>query len=108
VAKPVQLRSLAVDDIDDAIEHYQREAGDAVAGHFIDALQRALTRIGRYPHSGSLRFAVDLDIPELRCAPLPRFPYAIFYREASKQIDVWRVLHTRRDILTLLTDTGDT
>ena len=104
MAKPVRLRTLAADDIDDATDHYLNEAGDAVAGASVDAVERALKRIGRHPHSGSLRFAFELEIPELRCVPLLRFPYVIFYLEATDLIDVWRVLHTRRDIPTLLAD----
>ena len=104
MAKPVRLRSRATQDIDSAVDHYQRERGDAVAGRFIDAVERALKRIGRHPHAGALRFSYDLDIPYLRYVTLARFPYLVFYREAEDDIDVWRVLHTRRDLPTILAD----
>ena len=98
MAKPVRLRSRATQDINSAVDHYQREGGDAVAGRCIDAVERALKRIGRHPHAGALRFSYELDIPDLRNVPLARFPYMVFYREADDDIDVWRVLHSRRDI----------
>ncbi|CAN5706307.1 MAG: type II toxin-antitoxin system RelE/ParE family toxin [Ilumatobacteraceae bacterium] len=98
MAKPVRLRQLAVGDIDAAVDYYLTVAGDEVAGRFLDAAERALVHVGRHPHHGSLRFAYELDIPDLRAWPLTRFPYLVFYVETDTQIDVWRVLHTRRDI----------
>ena len=102
MAKPVRLRSLATHDIASAVDHYQSHASDAVAGRFIDALDRALTHIGRHPQAGALRYSYDLDIPGLRYVQLARFPYAVFYRDGDDEIDVWRVLHTRRDLPTVL------
>ena len=104
MAKPVQLRRRADDDINTALAHYLAEAGPAIAAEFIDALEQGLAHIGRHPHNGSLRFAFELDIPELRAWPLTRYPYLIFYVEHERRVDVWRVLHTRRDIPTALAD----
>ena len=104
MTKPVRLRTLAADDVDGAIDHYLHEAGDTVADQFVDALEHALTRIGRHSHAGSLRFAFELEIPALWCIPLARVPYVVFYFEAADRLDVWRVLHTRRDILSTLAD----
>jgi toxin ParE1/3/4 len=66
-----------------------------------------LQHVGRHPHSGTLRFSYELDIPELRVWPLPRFPYLVFYVEGDNEIDVWRILHTHRDIPATLTDNED-
>jgi toxin ParE1/3/4 len=96
------LRRLAADDINTVLAHYMAEAGPAIATGFIDALERGLAHIGRHPHSGSLRFAYELDIPELRAWPLTRYPYVVFYVEHESRVDDWRVLHTRRDIPTAL------
>jgi toxin ParE1/3/4 len=65
-------------------------------------------QLGRRPHRGSLRFAFALDIPGLRAFPVSRFPYLVFYVERETELDVWRVLHTSRDIPTTLVeaDTG--
>jgi toxin ParE1/3/4 len=98
VAQPVRLRQLAAADGDDASEYYRREADDQTAIDFIDAVERGIRRIGRSPHMGSLRFAYELSIPDLRAWPLRRFPYVVFYVVTDEEIDVWRILHTRRDV----------
>src|SRR5690242_7021259 len=96
--KPVVLRALARRDVDDAIDFYLSEAGDAVALRFIDALQAALGAIGQHPAAGSPRYGQELELPGLRCRALARFPYAVFYLERERDVDVWRVLHVKRDI----------
>ena len=50
--KPVVLRERARRDIDEAVEHYLAEAGEAVALDFIDALEDARRRIGEQPAIG--------------------------------------------------------
>lgn len=45
-----------------------------------------------------MSYAHDLDLPGLRFWPLTRFPYLVFYFKQSDCLDVWRVLHGRRDI----------
>jgi toxin ParE1/3/4 len=98
MAKPVRLRRLAAKDIDDALDHYLSEAGRDVAARFVGSVERAISHVARHPHHGSLRFTFELDLPDLRCWPLSRFPYLVMYVERDTEIDVWRVLHTRRDI----------
>ena len=96
--KPAQLRAVAAADIDRAVDHYLDEADADVAARFVDALERALARLARQPQLGSLRFAYDLGIPDVRIWPVHRFPYLIFSVEQDDRLDVWRVLHDRRDI----------
>lgn len=76
--KPVVLRDMARNDIEQAVDHYLAEAGPAVALRFIDAAEAALRGIGKLPGSGSPRYAHELDIPDLRSLPTGRFPYLIF------------------------------
>ena len=64
--KPVVLRERARRDIDEVVEHYLAEAGEAVALDFIDALEDARRQIGEQPASGSPRYAHELDVPGLR------------------------------------------
>jgi len=54
--------------------------------------------IARQPATGSPRYAHELDLPGLRCWPLRRYPYLVFYVELPRHVDVWRILHRRRDI----------
>ncbi len=98
MAKPVQLRQLAADDIDAALGYYRREAGESPATGFVDALEAELGRISQHPLIGSLRYSYELDIPGLRSGPLVAFPYIVFYIDRAECVDVWRVLHARRDI----------
>ncbi len=103
-ARPVRLRELAAVDVDQAVDHYLAEADTDIALRFVDAVERAVAQIGRSPHSGSLRFSYELEIPDLRVLPLARFPYLVFYVVGDNFVDVWRILHTRRDIPTAIGD----
>ena len=102
MAKPVRLRELAADDLDDATGYYLEHAGPQTTLEFVDAVERAFGWLGRNPRVGSLRFAHELDIPELRAVQIARFPYVAFYVDSPETIDVWRILHTRRDMPTTL------
>jgi toxin ParE1/3/4 len=66
------------------------------------AAEDAYAFLSRHPGAGASRYAYELDIPGLRSWPLRRFPYLIFYMEQADHIDVWRVLHGRRDIPALM------
>lgn len=97
-----QLRAAAERDVDDAVAYYRDEAGPQTALDFIDSLEAAIEHLCAYPFSGSLRFAFELEIPDLRSWTLQRFPYLVFYVPDDDRIDIWRVLHARRDIPTFL------
>lgn len=96
--KPVIPRAAAGRDIDEAIQHYLSESGPVVASGFVDALEQAFRHIARHPGTGSPRYAHELNFAELRCWTLRRYPYLVFYVECADRIDVWRVLHGKRDI----------
>jgi len=96
--KPLFPREHARRDVEDAVDYYAREAGADVAPDFVEALRSAYRTISSRPASGSPRFAHELDLPGLRSRRLARFPYLIFYVERDDHVDVWRVLHARRDI----------
>jgi toxin ParE1/3/4 len=70
----------------------------------IDALEHEIGQIGRSPRSGSLRFSYELEIPELRVRPVARFPSLVFYVVGDGAIEVWRILHTSRDLPTAIAD----
>ena len=84
--------------MDEAFAHYLREAGVQAALGFVDELERAYRHIAQYPASRSSRYAWELDVPGLRSWPLKGYPHLVFYRERGDYIDVWRVLHGKRDI----------
>jgi toxin ParE1/3/4 len=92
------LRELARSDVDETIDFYLREAGERVALGFVDALERTFRSIADRPAAGSPRYAHELNLPGLRSWSLRRYPFLVFYVERDDQIDVWRVLHSQRDI----------
>ena len=102
-----QLRAAAERDVADAVRHYRDEAGAETALDFIVALEAATTQLCDHPLIGSLRFAFELEIPNLRSWPLQRFPHLLFYVPDDHRIDVWRVPHARHDIPAFLTADHD-
>lgn len=104
--KPVVPRVLAVRDVEDAIAYYLKEDAQHAAFAFVDALEDAYSVVGRQPAIGASRYAIELEVPGLSSWALPRFPYVIFYIERDDRIDVWRVLHGKRDIPALIGDPG--
>lgn len=98
VRRRAQLRTRAAEDIDHVVRHLAQTGGEAAAIAFIDALQHGIGQLLRSPALGSLRFAYELGIPDLRALPLRKVPYLVFYVEQNEVIDVWRVLHARRDL----------
>ena len=102
--KPVFRRAVADQDAEGIIDYYLEQAGENVALKFVDALQLAYARIARQPAAGSPRHAHALGIPGLRTWPVHGFPHRVFYFEQADSIDVWRVLHERRDIPAHLQD----
>lgn len=98
MAAPVTLRQLAIDDADAAFDYLVTEAPSGIAANFVDALRQALDHLSEHPLTGSLRYAFELDIPELRTWSLNPFPYLVFYVCNDDHVDVWRILHAHRDI----------
>jgi len=106
-SKALIQRTLAQDDVEQSIAHYLEQDAEAVALGFVDALERAYAHISKHPATGSPRYAHELSIPELRSWPLNRYPYMIFYVEHAHHIDIWRVLHMKRDIPARMVDGAD-
>ena len=95
--RSVVLRARARQDVDEAVAHYLDDAGSEAIG-FIDRLEEAFEHVADSPASGSPRFGHEVDLPGLRSWPLRSYPYLVCYMTAAGCIDVWRVLHERRDI----------
>ena len=95
--KKIVRRSIADADVLSALEYYIETAPE-YALSFIDDLERAYEHIQSFPDSGSTRYAFELDLPDLRVWQCHQFPYLIFYVNHPLQIEVWRVLHSKKDI----------
>lgn len=101
------LRELAHRDVEEAVDWYRDHADVATALRFVSALEAALRHLARQPRSGSPRWVFELDLPGLRSWPLTGFPFLVFHVEHDRVVDVWRVLHARRDIPTWLVEPDD-
>ncbi len=106
--KPILPRELASRDIEDAVDYYLSEAGGQVALGFIAALEHAYRQLASQPAIGSPRYAHELNLPGLRFRPLHRYPHLIFYVDLPSHVDVWRVLHSQRDIPAWLHEDNET
>ena len=98
IVKPVAPRVQASRDVDEALAYYLNEASEAAALGFVDSLDKAYSHIARRPATGSPRYSHELNLPGLRTWALGRYPFIVFYVERPDHIDVWRVLHSQRDI----------
>lgn len=65
---------------------------------FIAAVEAGVKHVSRHPASGSLLYAMPLQLEGQRFWPVHGFPYLIFYLEHDTHVDVWRLLHAQRDI----------
>lgn len=97
-AKPVIPRQQANRDIDATLARYLGEDSAAAALGFIETVEQAYAHIARHPAAGSVRYAHEPNLPGLRFWPLKRSPYLLFYIANDTHIDVWRMLHGKRDI----------
>lgn len=104
---PVVPRARALEDVEQAVDHYTEEAGLETAYSFIDALENAYNFVASMPDAGSTRWAHELNLPGLRTVRVKNFPWRVFYMAHATHIDVWRVLHVRRDIAGWMEDEGD-
>ena len=96
--KRIVPRDAAERDIDEIADYYVDEAGEGIARDFVEAVRDAYRAIADHSGTGSPRYGDLLGIENLRSRKLGRFPFLIFYIEREDHIDVWRVLHARRDI----------
>lgn len=96
--KPVFVLPQAEREIRQTTAHYRVEGGDPLALRWAEAVSAALRHISAHPQTGSVRYAMQLNLAGLRFWPVKKFPYLVFYIEGDSQIDIWRILHAQRDI----------
>ncbi|MYD73814.1 MAG: type II toxin-antitoxin system RelE/ParE family toxin [Chloroflexi bacterium] len=100
--KPLVLSERARRDLVSIFDFYTAEASFDVARSYSSALRAEFDHIGRFPASGSPRFAPTVGVRDVRSWPVRGFPYLFFHAERGDRIDFLRVLHTARDIPTSL------
>ncbi len=99
----IHKTGLATDDIDGLAEYYRQEGGISVALRFVDNAERAFDQILAMPRIGALVGLDELPYEDIRHWHINGYKrLIILYRETADGIEVIRVLHTSRDIATLL------
>jgi len=88
----------AVQDVDDAIDYYRECAGTSLAEAFATEIVDVYTRLGRHPHIGSPRPSYELEMSGVKSWSLNRFPHLVYYQVTADHVELWRVLHPRRDM----------
>ncbi|MFZ4710247.1 MAG: type II toxin-antitoxin system RelE/ParE family toxin [Zwartia sp.] len=89
----------AVEDEEEIVHYYEQTSSEQVALGFINALDQAFSQLSRYPHMGSPRPEYDLELDGIRSWPLKKFPHLIYYEIQTDHIELWRILHPKRDIV---------
>lgn len=92
------IAPLAADDLREAFVYIAREHVGA-ARHLRERLLDTFERLREYPMLGAPLSQDEDDpvVPGVRVAVVE--PYLVFYRPMGRELEVLRVLHTRRDAL---------
>lgn len=104
MTRPIFVRPLATADIDDAAAYLAEQSVPAAIG-FLDAVEQAFSLLAERPEIGSSRFAHLLPGLHPRLWPMTGYPYLIFYVERDGVVEIIRVLHSRRDHPSVLSET---
>jgi plasmid stabilization system protein ParE len=100
----VYLRTAAREDILRQYSYYLIEKNAALAAdRFLEAMQSAIEMLCRNPEAGAPRLLLNPILAGLRSWPVHGFPaMRIYYLYAGKELRIVRVLHGKRDIISLL------
>jgi toxin ParE1/3/4 len=97
-------RRHAIADVHDIICYYREHAGTATGENFAIEIDEAYARLSKHPNIGSPRPAYDLEMEGLKSWALKRFPHQIYYNVHDDHVELWRILHPRRDITQAMLD----
>jgi toxin ParE1/3/4 len=99
----LRLTDVAVSDIQEQADWYEKRSGHALARRWENEVTAALIRIEKNPRSGAkCSFSAD-ELQGIRRMPITGFPrHLIFYRAEEKEIRILRVVHGARDLESLL------
>ena len=89
---------LAIQDEEEIVRYFVKNSSEQIAVGFVNALDNAFSQLSQYPHLGSPRPEHDLDFEGVRAWSLRRFPHQIYYNVHDDHVELWRILHPRRDI----------
>jgi plasmid stabilization system protein ParE len=86
----ITLHSGAEQDLDAAVEFYEREGSPLIASRFLDDFKRLTSLLQEHPKIGSPRSHGK------RGFPMRVFPYTVIYRIAEQEIVILVVKHHSR------------
>lgn len=97
-------------DLLEQMEYLDREAGEIVADRFFEAMKQSIAFLAEFPHVGTRCRFKNPRLTGLRAWPMTGFrSWLIFFRQTEEGLEFIRLLHGRRDWLTLLNaDEGNT
>ncbi|AMJ60825.1 type II toxin-antitoxin system RelE/ParE family toxin [Bosea sp. PAMC 26642] len=93
----ILVRPKAVADLEDIWRFSKSEWGARQADLYLESLRSAFARLADTPGSGAVFEHVRANYQRLLIGS-----HAIFYRVSSRQIDIVRVLHQRRNASRIL------
>jgi len=97
-------REAAKRDLIEIADYIARDSIRA-ADRFVDASEDAFRFLLKYPGAGSPRFDLNPGFASLRAWAIRKFEkYLIFYRQVPEGIEIIRVLHSARDIDSIMRD----
>ncbi len=101
---PVSFRPAARDDVLRQFLYYLDEVGDpSLAQRFLDAVETATVPLAEQPRIGAPQSLKDPQLRALRAWPIPGFEEIwCYYLEHDDDVEIVRVLHSKRDIISLL------
>jgi toxin ParE1/3/4 len=98
----VVRRPRAVRDIVE-IAVYIGQNSPAAAQRFVDASDRTFALLADQPRLGRIYAPDNPQLTAIRCLAVSDFPrYLIFYRLSGATVEVVRVLHGARDLMSIL------
>ncbi len=98
----ITKRAKAKQDLIELAEYIASDNIDA-AERFIDAAEAAFNFLSETPGAGASREHFSPGLSGLRMWPIRRFEkHLIFYRQTPDGLDIVRVIHSARDIASLL------
>lgn len=102
MSRRVVVRPLAESDLDEQALHIAKDSVSA-ALRFLDAAQAAFDRLHSFPEIGRAREFLHPDLKGVRSWPIPKFEkHVVFYRLSGDLIDILRVVHSARDLDSIL------
>ncbi len=91
-------------DVEVALSYYRSLMSPLVSDKFVAALEKSFNFLIRFPKAGSVRLGEQIGRSDIRSWPLNKYPYLVVYKELPDQVDVFRVLHQRRDLVKWMPD----